>query len=175
MLSPALRPKLQSKKCKKRQAPPRLAAVLSVHPAAAPVIAVSRHTQGPSLCTRREWSPRGLPQPWAVERLCKLSRSVCSGESFAGLDSSAMSLWSVSDVPGRSHGSVATVSLELGRLAALSGACSSRSSASPKETFPPGGGEQWVYVRGERNLSHLTTSVCYTEQASLQQIHKSCF
>lgn len=55
----------------------------------------------------------GQSQPCAVERPCQPSGSALSGDSFAELGCSARSLRSVADVPGRSHGSVATVSVEL--------------------------------------------------------------
>lgn len=91
-------------------------------------------------------------QPWAVERPCQPSG--ISGESFAGLGCSAMSLRSVSAVPGRSHGSVATVSTELGRLPWWDGRCFRRSSTAPRETeSPEGDTEQHTDVKGDKSLA----------------------
>lgn len=96
--------------------------------------------------------PVGLPgrsQPCAVERPGQPRGSAVSGESLAGLGCSARSLRSVADVPGRSHGSVATVSVEL----AWDWARFRRSSTSPKEMSSPGRGGEQQHVRRDRSSS----------------------
>lgn len=109
-----------------------------------------------------------MVQPCAVERPCQLSSSVFSGESFAGLGCSAMNLRSVSEVPGRSQGSVAMESPEVGRWPSLDGERFNRSSVSPKEMLSPGERGQQTYAEGEKASCSLSQHHCHTEQGHLE-------